>query len=206
MSPSCPHRGPWLAALDRQWVATKGPASGSPDWAAVDDQQCVARFLPICHPIAIWLLYCGIALLTCSTSLRADLRPFIPGRPATWGSIRPCLEKAKSCRDSANFSAPEPRPNVVLVLTRVRHNRCTTQQSRFDVCGSILYTQILSPATLPHSHVRECFRVLFWAVILQDAGNSVGLTTLSSCPPNHNRRPLEVSGPPAVAHSPNPFS
>lgn len=174
MSPSCPHRGPWLAALDRQWVATKRPASGSPDWAAVDDQQCVARFLPICQPHR----YLVTVVLPFRTALLADLRPFIPGRPATWGSIRPCLAKAKSCRDSANFSAPEPRPNVVLVLTRVRHNRYTTQQSRFDMCGSILYTQILSTTTLPHRHVRVCVCVLFWAVILQDAGNSVGLTTL----------------------------
>lgn len=90
MSPSCPHRGPWLAALDRQWVATKRPASGSPDWAAVDDQQCVARFLPICHPIAIWLLCCGIALLTCSARLRADLRRFHP-RPTSNLGLHPAL-------------------------------------------------------------------------------------------------------------------
>ena len=65
----------------------------------------------------------------------ADLHPIISEGPAPGAPIGTGVEKAKSCQNSANITACQ---NAGLALTRVRHNRCTAQQSRLGSMYSYL--------------------------------------------------------------------
>lgn len=102
-----PQRGPWLAALDRQWVVAKRPARGSPDSAAVDDQQAVARppFCQSANPSLSLSGYYGIVLSTCSACRSA---PIYPRRTSTWGSIGALCGKSQVLPRFGEFLSTRP--------------------------------------------------------------------------------------------------